>query len=142
MKLTVPPEHTMTLSPVVIAIARLYPHRKQEIDEVMLGALDRGLELEIKPRKKGHTDNQRGYYHLWKNQFADFCGNTPDEMHEYLLMETYGSELVNTKIGEVKRPMHRSSSADVMEYSRLIDTLIRVAADMGFYVPPPDRRET
>lgn len=96
-----------------------------------------GVTLTIEPIVMSQTNPQRGYYHKWKNAFADFCGSTPDEMHEHLLCETYGSEMVDTRLGLVRRPLKRSSVANRVEYSVLIDTLIRVAADMGFFVPPP-----
>ena len=101
-----------------------------------------GVRLTFTALQFRQTDQQRKYYHMWKNAFADFCGTTPDEMHEHLLCETYGSEMHNTRLGLMKRPIKRSSQANRTEYSVLIETLIRVASEMGFNVPPPVTRRT
>ena len=101
---------------------------------------DEGLVLTIKPPMRFKTRSQENYYRKWCGQFAKYCGLTPDEMHEEILCITYGSEEVETKFGTRRRPVQRSSSASVKEYSELVETLIRVAAEMGFAVPPPDTR--
>jgi hypothetical protein len=101
---------------------------------------DEGLVLTIKPPMRFKTRSQENYYRKWCGQFAKYCGLTPDEMHEEILCITYGSEEVETKFGTRRRPVQRSSSASVKEYSELVETLIRVAAEMGFAVPPADTR--
>ena len=101
---------------------------------------DEGLMLTIKPPMRFKTRSQENYYRKWCGQFAKHCGLTPDEMHHELLCIAYGSEEVQTKFGLRRRPLKRSSSASVKEYSELVDTLIRVAAEMGFAVPLADTR--
>ena len=101
---------------------------------------DEGLMLTIKPPMRFKTRSQENYYRKWCGQFAKHCGLTPDEMHDELLCIAYGSEEVQTKFGLRRRPLKRSSSASVKEYSELVDTLIRVAAEMGFAVPLADTR--
>jgi hypothetical protein len=68
---------------------------------------------------------------------------TPDEMHEEMLCQCYGSTEHATKFGIRRRPAKRSNDADKSDYSELIETLCRVAAEVGFYVPPAEegRRE-
>ncbi len=101
---------------------------------------DEGLVLTIKPPMRFKSRSQENYYRKWCREFAKHCGLTPDEMHEEILCITYGSEEVETKFGTRRRPAQRSSSASVKEYSELVETLIRVAAEMGFAVPPADTR--
>lgn len=100
-----------------------------------------GIVLSIKPPVRFKTRNQENYYRKWCGQFAKHCGLTPDEMHDEMLCITYGSEEVETKFGVRRRPVQRSSSASVKEYSELVETLIRVAAEMDFAIPPPDTRQ-
>tara|TARA_E500000318_G_scaffold4212_3_gene4436 strand:+ start:504 stop:947 length:444 start_codon:yes stop_codon:yes gene_type:complete len=100
-----------------------------------------GIVLSIKPPVRFKTRNQENYYRKWCGQFAKHCGLTPDEMHDEMLCITYGSEEVETKFGVRRRPVQRSSSASVKEYSELVETLIRVAAEMDFAIPPPDARQ-
>jgi hypothetical protein len=113
-----------------------FPELTAALSDVVQEAKD-GVRLNLTALQHRQTDPQRGYYHKWKNAFASFCGMYPDECHEYLLCEAYGSETIHTKLGLIRRPLNRSSTADRIQYSVLIDTLIRVAADHEFVVPPP-----
>lgn len=101
-----------------------------------------GIRVSISPYKPERTREQENYYRKRVAEFASFCGTTPDEMHEYMLCEAFGSEEVPTRVGVFRRPLRRSSSARVDEYAALIDTLIRIAGDMGFTVQPPIKEAT
>jgi len=98
-----------------------------------------GITITIEPIVHPHTHRQRSYYWMWLREFAAYCGTTPDETHDEILCLTYGTEYIETKFGIKRRPQKRSSQANRVEYSELIETLIRVAAEMGFQVPPPLR---
>jgi hypothetical protein len=66
---------------------------------------------------------------------------TPDEMHEEMLCQTFGSEEVETKMGIRRRPIKRSSGTNTLTYSELIETLVRISSEYGFVVPLPNTRE-
>ena len=66
---------------------------------------------------------------------------TPDEMHNEMLLQTFGTIEVETKFGWRKRPTKRSNKTTKQEFSSLIETLIRTAAEMGFDIPPAHREE-
>ena len=85
--------------------------------------------------------SQEGYYRKWSRGFAEFCGMTPDEMHNEMLLQTFGTIEVETKFGWRKRPIKRSNNTTKQEFSSLIETLIRTAAEMGFDIPPAHREE-
>tara|TARA_R110002020_G_scaffold92417_5_gene223815 strand:+ start:750 stop:1232 length:483 start_codon:yes stop_codon:yes gene_type:complete len=85
--------------------------------------------------------SQEGYYRKWSRGFAEFCGMTPDEMHNEMLLQTFGTIEVETKFGWRKRPNKRSNNTTKQEFSSLIETLIRTAAEMGFDIPPAHREE-
>ena len=140
MELNILKPDSHRIMPFFMAVRRDFPELAQALIEVS-GTAVNGITIEIRPYVPQQTDSQRGYYHKWKGQFAAYCGLTPDEMHEELLCRTYGSEVVDTKLGRKIRPLNRSSSASRSEYSVLIDTLIRTAAQMGFDVPPPMIKE-
>jgi hypothetical protein len=139
MKIDVPTEDIGRWLNVLSEIRKVIPASRAGMKDVMAKAKN-GITVEIKPLVFRQTDEQRGYYHMWKRAFADFCGNTPDEMHEHLLCEAFGKEIYRTRLGLMQRPLKRSSTAKRPDYSLLIDTLIRVAAEMGFTVPPPIRK--
>ena len=86
--------------------------------------------------KVSRTRPQEGYYRKWCREFAEFCGMTPDEMHNEMLYQAFGTIEVETKFGWRKRPNKRSRTTTKEEFSTLIDTLIRTAAEMGFAIPP------
>ncbi len=86
----------------------------------------------------GRTRPQENYYRQWCNKFGHWCGLTPDEMHEELLCQTFGTEEVETKFGVKRRPAKRSGQVKKEEYSLLIEQLIITAAQMGFAVPPAE----
>ena len=62
-------------------------------------------------------------------------------MHTELLCRAFGSEEVETRLGLKVRPTKRSSKISLSEYSELIETLIIIAAEMGFAIPPPPTPE-
>jgi len=100
-----------------------------------------GLQIDVSVKKKGRSRPQENYYRKWCGKFASFCGMTPDEMHEEMLFQTFGSEEVETKMGIRKRPIKRSGETNSSTYSELIETLVRVSSELGFVVPLPDTRE-
>jgi hypothetical protein len=63
---------------------------------------------------------------------------TPDEMHDEMLCQCYGSTEHATKFGMKRRPAKRSGNASRGDYSDLIETLCRVAAEIGYYIPPAE----
>lgn len=100
-----------------------------------------GLQIDVSIKRKNRSRPQENYYRKWCGRFADFCGLTPDEMHEEMLFKTFGSEQVETKMGIRRRPNKRSSGTNTSTYADLIDALVRVSANMGFEVPLPNSWE-
>ena len=90
--------------------------------------------------KVPRSRSQESYYRKWSRGFAEFCGMTPDEMHNEMLLQPFGTIEVETKFGWRKSPNKRSSNTTKEEFSSLIETLIRTAAEMGFNIPPPQRK--
>jgi hypothetical protein len=134
--ISIPADQQEQLLAVMGRLKRLYPQRTNELMDVY--AQSRlGIVVTIEPMVSHHTDQQRGYYHMWKRAFADYTGNSPDEVHEHILGECFGTEYKRTMLGIMKRPLQRSSESSRTDYSQLIETLIRVAAEMGFTIPPP-----
>jgi len=123
-------------------LSSTFPDKLKELVDVNKISAE-GVVIEIKPMKAARTRPQENYYRKWCAEFARFCGMTPDEMHEEMLCQCYGSTEHATKFGLRRRPAKRSSDASKTDYSELIETLCRIAAEVGFYVPPAEegRRE-
>ena len=140
MQLHLPKSDETKKARVLQSLCLEWPQVANQILEVNLQSRH-GVTLEIKPLRTQRSRPQENYYRKWCNGFAKFCGLTPDEMHDELLCQCYGSEEVETKFGVVRRPVKRSNDATRGDYSDLIETLCRVAAEMGYDVPPPEITE-
>jgi len=113
----------------------LFPERSAEL-KALMGA--KSLTVTAEETKRTRSRPQENYYRKWTRSFGDWCGLTPDEMHEELLGIAFGTEESETKFGTKRRPAKRSGEVKKEEYSLLIDQLIITAANMGFAIPPPD----
>jgi hypothetical protein len=136
--ITIPAEESHKILSLLTVLGHEFADVKQGLLQVAHEARE-GVTINIKPVVHPHTQRQRNYYWKWCREFGQYCGTTPDETHEEILCHTYGTEYTETRFGIKRRPQKRSSEANRVEYSLLIDTLIRVAAEMGFDVPPPLR---
>ena len=89
----------------------------------------RGIAVEIKRGVKKHTDPQQGYYHRCLGILAKDAGMSTAALHDAILVEAFG--FVEIEIGDhfYRRPRQRSSQAGVDDYSGLIETLLRIAAE-------------
>lgn len=95
-----------------------------------------GIFFETQKSKQQRTRSQEGYYRKWCREFANFVGLTPDEMHNEILKQCYGTKVIDTPFGKKEVPSMRSTDTDKYSYSELIECLIRVASTVGFVVPP------
>lgn len=120
-------------------LSATFPDAVPDFVEVNKAGRD-GITVEIRPLKHSRTRPQENYYRKYCAEFGGFCGMTPDEMHEELLCQCYGSIEQVTRFGIKRRPVKRSSDAKRTDYSELIETLCRVAAETGYYIPPPVER--
>lgn len=98
-----------------------------------------GCEFTVKPIKPARTRSQEKYYRKWCGEFAKHTGETPDDMHEIMLLRTYGTKIVSTAFGDYRLPEKRSADTTIDTYGELIETLIRCAAFAGFVIPPAER---
>ncbi len=141
MQLDIPKDETHRLTLFMDAVRHEFPEITRALNEVAHRAKN-GVTIEIRPLVYKRTRPQENYYRKWCREFADFCGSSPDKMHNDLLCECFGSEWLLPKFGApIQVPEMRSEDSMREEYSTLIETLIRVAAELGFMVPPPIKTE-
>ena len=121
---------------IVNILCLSHPTRAGELEHLIKD--ETGVTVKVSKRKKDRSRSQENYYRKWSREFGKFCGLAPDEIHDELLCMTFGSEEFVTKFGTTRRrPHQRSSDCTTSTYADLIDTLIRISAEMGFRVPPP-----
>lgn len=136
MKIDIPANKPTAIMRVYHRIASLFPEHERDILRVIDKARH-GITLRIEPLRLERTCQQERYYRKWCREFAHHCGYEADEMHEILLRKAFGTETFKGRYGKVRRPTKRSGDAERGEYSELIETLIRTAAEEGFVIPPP-----
>tara|TARA_R110000824_G_scaffold50008_5_gene140085 strand:+ start:4158 stop:4622 length:465 start_codon:yes stop_codon:yes gene_type:complete len=135
MKIRVDKEMGKEAAKLAAFLCKFAPERIAEVTDVMKAFSERGLCIEIEALKSDRSRSQENYYRKWCAGFAKYCGLTPEEMHEEILMITFGEKIVETKLGQKRRPLNRSQGTSKQTYSDLIDNLIRKAAEMGYEVP-------
>ena len=129
-------ENQQQLTGLLFTLAHSFPARNEEIVN-LTAEMSVGATLELRPLKTNRTRPQENYYRVWSREFAKHVGLTPDEMHDEILCIHFGSEEIDTPFGMKRRPLQRSSISSKTQYMELIETLIRVAAEMGFDIPDP-----
>lgn len=139
MEIQIPKDQSDKIMQMVMAVTEVFPEHTHDLLMITRAARN-GISLEIQPLTFNRSRQQEKYYRKWAAEFGKFTGNTPNEIHEYMLYECYGGEVVKTKLGIRTRPHKRSADASRADYSELIETLIRIAAEHEFVVPPAIRR--
>lgn len=140
MQIIIPNERSDRLISLFQMLSHTFPDHIEEFVEVSKKAKE-GVVLSVEAKKAERTRKQEAYYRKWVREFGLFCGMTEGEMHEEILCQHFGSTEHATKFGIKRRPAKRSGDTNKLEYSELIDTLARVASEVGFYVPLPEERD-
>jgi len=105
-----------------------------------------GADVRITPIKSKHTDEQRGYYWLsieWWLMKTGYSAAEAQAMkdrvhYEVICCETFGVEKIINFRGVAKRiPKQSSSKLNREDYTKLIDTMLRLAAEDGVVIPEP-----
>ena len=124
------------LTKLLFYLREIFPARVQEITD-LAADMSYGMTIDLKPQKTNRSRPQENYYRKWSRDFGKHVGLTPNEMHEEILCLHFGSQDVETPFGIKRRPIQRSNTSNREEYTELIQTLVRVAAEMDFVIPEP-----
>ena len=81
------------------------------------------------------TSEQRNGFHLLVDKFAAEIGEAPDRVKQSVKAECFGVEFFEIA-GRVTECVKSSELAKRDEYSRLIETCYRLAAECGIILPP------
>lgn len=138
IEIKIPAWHQHSVAHVMLFLKKHYAKHYDTAKQLITESPD-GIEVEIRSLRKSRSRQQENYYRKWCRAFAKHTGLTDGEMHEELLCICYGSETTETMFGMKRRPLKRSGDTKKDTYGELIETLIRVAADMDFHVPPSER---
>lgn len=139
MEIRIPKTSSDKIISLLMAISRDFPEYTNDLLQ-LIRSVKEGIQIEILPLVFGHTRQQMKYYRKWCAEFGNDVGLPPDKMHDIVLCECYGSKMVNTPFGWQQVPLKRSGDTDRGEFGDLIETLIRLAAENNFVIPPPMRK--
>ena len=95
-------------------------------------------ELVLKPHKRDKTHEQRKLFHAMCGDVGKELGYTPGQVKAMVKEEHFGKDTITSPSGRKYEVVQSSEEADRPEYSELIETLLRWAAENG--VPLEDRR--
>jgi hypothetical protein len=95
-------------------------------------------EIEIRPRRKEKSHEQRKMWHAILEEFGRAVGYTLPEIKQVMKEEFFGVEVKTLPDGKQYRVTQSSEDAERMRYSELIDFTLRRAAENGVLIE--DRR--
>jgi hypothetical protein len=101
--------------------------------------LQTAWRIEVHEHKSTRTPAQNAY--LWGVVYptileaGELKGWEPDDLHEYLLGEHFGWEIIEGLGKRRMRPIRRSSKLDKQEFSDYIDFIQRKMAQFGIFIP-------
>ena len=106
-------------------------------------AQDRAWRISVGEHKERRTDSQNRY--LWGIVYRTILdagqleGWDNEDLHEYLLGECFGWEVVEGFGKKRMRPVRRSSRLNKEEFAKYIDFIQRMMAGHGIYIPDADK---
>jgi hypothetical protein len=89
------------------------------------------IELEVRPRRKEKTHEQRKTWHALLTDFGKALGYTMPQMKEVVKREIFGSEWIQLPNGKRYEVIPSSEAEDRYGYAELIDHTLRIAAEQG-----------
>mgnify|MGYP000420134377 CR=1 FL=1 len=102
--------------------------------------LTKPKQITITDYKENKTDSQRGTFHALCGILGKEVGHTMEEVKEFAKQEALGVKTVSIA-GIEKEIVKSSEDAKRDEYSHLIETVYRLAAQAGVQLPIMGRNE-
>ena len=92
-----------------------------------------GVEIEIKPAQRDRSLDQNARYWKIVTSLGIHLGYSSAEMHDVVLCEHFGYDQFEYGNKTITRPRKRSSKLKVGDFSELMGTAERLAAEHGVY---------
>ena len=92
---------------------------------------ERWLGFYLKPIKRRRSNEANARYWVIVSALAEFSGFTKEEMHQELLCEKHGYDLIEFRGMVRKHPRGRSSNLSTDDFGELMMIAGRWAAEMG-----------
>ena len=117
----------------IIKTAEVRSHAAREVMQIRSAD---SCEVIIQPHVDNQTAEQRGFFHVLIEILAKELGNSPNAMKIDIKRETWGS-VIEVVRGAKTEVIKSSAGAKKDEYSELIETTYRIAAEYGVVLPNP-----
>jgi hypothetical protein len=98
------------------------------------------FDVTIKPHKRAKTSSQRNWFHKLCSIFGDEMGLTQGQVKDIAKAQILGWKHVVIRGVDIVVPDGSSEELSRLEYSELIESLYRVAAESGVALPSPEFR--
>ncbi len=103
-------------------------------------SLDKPWLITIEEKKPLRSDHQNRY--LWGVCYREVCkhleGFDAEDVHELMLGEWAGWEVVEAFGKKRQRPIRRSSKLNKQEFADFVDFIQRYMAEKGIFIPDPE----
>ena len=96
------------------------------------------IEVNITEYIPEHSDSQRGYFHMCCKIMGNSLGYTQGDIKRLVKKELWGTEI--RRIAGIEIEIYKSmakGSANKLDYSDAIETLLRLASQVDVYLPEP-----
>lgn len=118
--------------------------REGQIDRILQAIMalsnEHAYRVEIHEQKPKRSDSQNRY--LWGVCYASLLQVLPgwdaDDVHDYMLGECFGWEVMEGLGRKRMRPIRRSSKLNKQEFTDFVDFIHRRAAQYGVVIPDAD----
>lgn len=117
--------------PVLDQFARWLPARADQFRRMAEKAAKFGLEIDITPVRPKRSLPQNAMYWQIVTALASYVGMSKAEMHEEVLADLHGYDLVEFRGSVRKRPLGRSHNLSREDFSPLIEVAQRWCAELG-----------
>ena len=117
--------------PVLDQFSRWLPARAEQFRRMAEKAAVHGIEIEIGPIKPRRTLEANARYWVIVTALAQYVGMTKAEMHNEILAEHHGFDLIEFRGSAHKKPRGRSHNLSRDEFSALMAIAERWCAEMG-----------
>ena len=121
------------------------PEQIADAVSVLVRELDPAIswQVSIEAFKPKRTDQQNAF--LWGVVYPSILegggealrGWTKQDLHEYFLIETFGSEIIEGFGRKRHKPLKRSSKMTKQEFRDYISVIEVRCAEMGIHIPEP-----
>ena len=101
---------------------------------------DKEFDVTISPHKRAKTSSQRNWFHKLCSIFGDEMGLTQGQVKDIAKAQILGWKHVVIRGVDIVVPDGSSEELSRLEYSELIESLYRVAAESGVALPSPEFR--